>query len=429
MDFHEALRYLDGHVNNEATAGRVHGLSLARMQQLVGRMGDPQHAYPVIHITGTNGKGSTAHMTTALLRSLGLKVGTYTSPHLESITERVAVDGQPVSPETFGRIIADVATFETMSSEPSSYFELVTAAALAHFAEVAVDVAVVEVGLLGRFDATNVCDAQVAVITNIRRDHTDGLPGWRERIAEEKAGIIKPGSTLVLGETSTELRPIFLREPAERVVERGSHFWCETNKLAVGGRLLDLQGVHGRYEDVFVSLNGEHQGDNTSLAVAAVECFLDRAVPAEVVTEALGSVRVPGRFEIVRRNPLVVLDAAHNPDGAMSLSRTLGEGFEHGGRRHLVLGMLRDRDPIAMLEALEADRAAAVVVCTAPSPRAVPAAELAAAARSMGVLAEPVDDPADAVERALSLADEADTVVVTGSFTVLGAARSVLDDH
>jgi dihydrofolate synthase/folylpolyglutamate synthase len=427
VDFHEALRYLDGHVNNEATAGRVHGLSLARMQQLVGRMGDPQHAYPVIHITGTNGKGSTAHMTTALLRSLGLRVGTYTSPHLESITERIAVDGQPVSPETFGRIIADVAAFETLSAEPSSYFELVTAAALAHFAEVAVDVAVVEVGLLGRFDATNVCDARVAVITNIRRDHTDGLPGWRERIAEEKAGIIKPGSTLVLGETSTELRPIFLREPAERVVERGSHFWCETNKLAVGGRLLDLQGVHGRYEDVFVSLNGEHQGDNTSLAVAAVECFLDRAVPADVVTEALGSVWVPGRFEIVGRNPLVVLDAAHNPDGAMSLSRTLAEGFEHGGRRHLVLGMLRDRDPIAMLEALEADRAASLVVCTASSPRAVPAADLAAAARSMGVLAEPVDDPADAVERALSLADEADTVVVTGSFTVLGAARSVLD--
>ncbi len=429
MDFHEALRYLDGHVNNEATAGRVHGLSLARMQQLVGRMGDPQHAYPVIHITGTNGKGSTAHMTTALLRSLGLKVGTYTSPHLESITERVAVDGQPVSPETFGRIIADVAAFETMSAEPSSYFELVTAAALAHFAEVAVDVAVVEVGLLGRFDATNVCDARVAVITNIRRDHTDGLPGWRERIAEEKAGIIKPCSTLVLGETSTELRPIFLREPAEQVVERGSHFWCETNKLAVGGRLLDLQGVHGRYEDVFVSLNGEHQGDNTSLAIAAVECFLDRAVPADVVSEALGSVRVPGRFEIVQRNPLVVLDAAHNPDGAMSLSRTLAEGFEHGGRRHLVLGMLRDRDPVAMLEALEADRAASLVVCTAPSPRAVPAADLVAAARSMGVLAEPVDDPADAVERALSLADEADTVVVTGSFTVLGAARSVLDDR
>jgi dihydrofolate synthase/folylpolyglutamate synthase len=427
VDFHEALRYLDGHVNNEATAGRVHGLSLARMQQLVGRMGDPQHAYPVIHITGTNGKGSTAHMTTALLRALGLKVGTYTSPHLESITERIAVDGQPVTPETFGRIIADVAAFETLSAEPSSYFELVTAAALAHFAEVAVDVAVVEVGLLGRFDATNVCDARVAVITNIRRDHTDGLPGWRERIAEEKAGIIKPGSTLVLGETSTELRPIFLREPAEQVVERGSHFWCETNKLAVGGRLLDLQGVHGRYEDVFVSLNGEHQGDNTSLAVAAVESFLDRAVPADVVSEALGAVRVPGRFEIVRRNPLVVLDAAHNPDGAMSLSRTLAEGFEHGGRRHLVLGMLRDRDPIAMLEALEADRAASLVVCTARSPRAVPAADLAAAARSMGVLAEPIEDPADAVERALSLAGDADTVVVTGSFTVLGAARSVLD--
>jgi len=426
VDFHEALRYLDGHVNLEATAGRVHGLSLDRMRALVAHMGDPQHAYPVIHITGTNGKGSTAHMTTALLRARGLRVGTYTSPHLESITERIAVDGRPVEPEVFGRIIGDVAPFEPLLDEPSSYFELVTAGALAHFAEVAVDVAVIEVGLLGRYDATNVCDAEVAVVTNVRRDHTDGGPRWRERIAEEKAGIVKPRSTLVLGETSTELRPIFLAEGAAKVVERGSHFWCETNKLAVGGRLLDLQGVHGRYQDVFVSLHGEHQGDNAAIAVAAIESFFDAPLPAATVVEALGSVRVPGRFEILARNPLVVLDAAHNPDGAMSLSRTLAEGFDHGGGRHLVLGMLRERDPIAMLEALEADRATTVVVCTARSPRAVPAEELVAAARSIGIVAEPVPDPADAVARALSMAGEDDIVVVTGSFTVLGAARDVV---
>jgi dihydrofolate synthase / folylpolyglutamate synthase len=426
VEYLDALRYLDGHVNLEATAGRVHGLSLERMRGLVGRMGDPQHAYPVIHITGTNGKGSTAHMVTALLRASGLRVGTYTSPHLRSICERIAIDGRPVAEETFGAVIGDVAPFAALLPEPSSYFELVTAGALAHFGAEAVDVAVVEVGLLGRFDATNVCDATVAVVTNVRRDHTDGAEGWRERIAEEKAGIVKPGSTLVLGETATSLRPVFLREPAGQVLERGVHFWCGTNKLAVGGRVLEIQGARRSYEDVFLSLHGEHQGDNAALAVTAVEAFFDRPLSDEVVAEALGSARVPGRFEILGRNPLVVFDAAHNPDGAMSLARTLAEGFDHGGRRHLVMGMLSDRDPVAMLEALEADRAESVVLCTAPSPRAVPAADLVAVARGMGLLAEAVEDPADALHRALTLAEEADTVVVTGSFTVLGAALAAI---
>src|SRR6516165_5606643 len=197
MDYRAALRYLDEHVNLEATAGRVEGLSLERMRALAHVLGDPQHAYPVIHLTGTNGKGSTARMIATLLREAGLSVGLYTSPHLEKVNERLNWDGLPIADDEFATLISDLAALEPMLQQRPSYFELLTAAAFRWFAELAVDVAVVEVGLLGRYDATNVCEARVAVLTNIGSDHTDHQGDWRRRIADEKVGIVEPDSTFV----------------------------------------------------------------------------------------------------------------------------------------------------------------------------------------------------------------------------------------
>ncbi|MCB1040055.1 MAG: hypothetical protein KDA94_11100, partial [Acidimicrobiales bacterium] len=208
MNLAAALRHLDQHTNLEATAGRAEGLSLDRMRALVGALGDPQHAYPVIHITGTNGKGSVARMVTALLREAGLAVGTYTSPHLEAINERIAYDGEPVGDDELGAAIGAVAAVEELAGVVPSYFEILTAAAFVHFADVAVDVAVVEVGMLGRWDATNVADATVAVLTNVGRDHTDGEGDWRRAIAEEKVGIVGPEATFVCGETDPALHDV-----------------------------------------------------------------------------------------------------------------------------------------------------------------------------------------------------------------------------
>lgn len=231
MNFSDAIRYLDQHINLEVVAGRIEGLSLDRIRALMATMGDPQRNYPSVHITGTNGKGSTTFMVSALLHAKGLSVGTYTSPHVEAINERIRWNLEPIGDQAFADAIGDLAVFESMLGDlRPSYFDLVTAAALQYFADTVVDVAVVEVGVFGRFDATNVIDADVAVITNVGRDHTDGVGDWRRRIAHEKAGIIKPNSLVVLGETDPELRGIFLDEPNAGVVERGIDFAVLDNR-------------------------------------------------------------------------------------------------------------------------------------------------------------------------------------------------------
>jgi dihydrofolate synthase / folylpolyglutamate synthase len=430
LDFDKALHYLDDHINLEVltgVAGRVEGLSLDRIRRVVDVLGDPQRDYPVIHLTGTNGKGSTARMISALVAAHDLSVGTYTSPHLEHITERIARNGEPIEPEAFAQVIDELASLEGLMGVRPSYFELLTAAAFSWFSQVAVDVAVIEVGLLGRWDATNVADGQVAVITNIGKDHTDAAGDWRQRVAGEKAGIIKPGSSLVLGETDPALRPVFEAEGPGDVWVRDEDFGCLTDRLALGGHVVDLRTPNGVIEDVLLPVHGAHQVDNAACALAAVEAFFGRALHPDVVAEAFAGLRLPCRFEVLHRGPLLILDGAHNPDGAAAAARTLADEFEVVGRRRWVLGILQGRDIGEMIDALGIRPGDLVVTCTPPSPRGVPAAELAEAVAARGVAATAEPDVATAVERswqAATSSGEGDMVMVTGSLYTVGEART-----
>ena len=427
MDLPDALAYLDQHLNREATAGKIEGLSLDHMRRLTDVLGDPQTAYPVIHITGTNGKGSVARMVTALLVESGLSVGTYTSPHLVALNERIAWNGEHISDEALATAISDVAAVEPLSGVEPSWFELVTAAALAWFAEVAVDVAVIEVGLLGRFDATNVVDADVAVITNIGFDHTDGVGDWRRAIASEKAGIIKPGSFLVLGEPDDDLVSVFLAEKPRQV-------WTRDVDFAVDRRPARHRRPTGRPAHAERRLPRGLPADprqptrrpTPRSRWPTVEAFFGRALEAEVVEAAFAGLTIPGRLEVVGRAPLVLVDGAHNPAGAVVVAEAVEQDFEVAGQRTLVVGMLAGRDPGALLEALDIGRYDLVITCTPDSPRALAAAELAAVAGELGAVVEIEPDVSTAVDRALQLASDDDLVLITGSLYVVGAARAHL---
>jgi len=294
----------------------------------------------------------------------------------------------------------------------------------------AAEAAVVEVGLGGRFDATNVGCADVAVVTNVQLDHTDILGSTRESIAAEKAGIVKNGSLLVLGEEEPVVAAIFEAE-AERVGaraiwRRGVEFGCASNRLAVGGRVIDLWTSLGRFAEVHLPLHGAHQADNAACAVAAAQAFLGTTIEEDVVSDSLGSITVPGRLEVLRRHPLVVLDGAHNTAGAAAAGRALREDFAAARRVIVVMGCLRGRDPGELLSALGPDRIAGVVACRPPSPRAQEPESVVEAARALGLEAESSGTTAEAVDRSLELVDREDLVLVTGSLYVVGAARTAL---
>ena len=414
------------HINLEtstAVAGKVEGLKLDNMRQLCAVLGDPQDQQPAVHITGTNGKGSVARLVSALIGAHDLTVGTYTSPHLEAINERIARNGLLISDDALAEVLTDLARVEPLLEHRPSYFELLTAAAFRWFSDEAVGAAVVEVGMLGRWDATNVVDGLVAVLTNIGYDHTDGRGDWRRRIAEEKVGIVKDGATFVLGETDPALADVFSAAPAGATWRREIDFACTANHLAVGGRLLDLRTPGASYDDVFLALHGAHQGENAAIALAAAEAFFGRPIEADLVAEAFGAANHPGRFEVLQRDPLVILDGAHNPDGAQAVAETLAEGFAVAGDRRLVVGVLDGRDPGELLEILGAEDAVEVVCCTPDSPRALPAGSLAAEVERLGGRARVVPDVGEAFGVALAAADAYDVVLVTGSLYTVGAAR------
>jgi dihydrofolate synthase/folylpolyglutamate synthase len=426
MQYGEALNYLDEHASYEKT-GRVESPSLDNINTFMDLMGQPHLSYPVIHITGTNGKGSTTQIITQLLIAHGLQVGTYTSPHLETLTERISRNNEPISEQDFADCVAAIADIEVIGGVRPSYFEVMTAAAFRYFADTAVDVAVIEVGMLGRWDATNVVNSSVAVITNIALDHTEFAGPRLEDIAFEKVGISKPGSVLVVGDTNEELREIWNAAESTAVLLRGNDFEISENELAVGGRMIDVRTERAVYKELPLPLHGQHQGDNASIALTAVEEFFGNVLDIEVVREGFAAVRMPGRFEVLGRAPLVVIDGAHNPAGADVCAQVFFDDFSPEGKRILVVGALKGRDPQMLLSALRADEFDAVICCTAPTPRGIGANDLASAAKQMGceqvVMCETVESACD---KALNIAREEDAVLVAGSLYVVGSARTFL---
>jgi len=426
----ELLTWLDAHTDYERAAPtRLRAPTLERITELCRLPGDPQTACPILHLTGTNGKGSTARLLTELLLAQGLTVGTYTSPNLATVNERLTRNGEPVGDDELAELLESLRLLEGMTSAPPSRFELLTAAAFRFFADSPVDVAVVEVGLGGRWDATNVADGDVVAVTNVSYDHVEALGPTLHDIAGEKSGIVKPGSHLVVGETDPGLARVFAdaadRVGARAVWRRGPDFDCDVNQLAVGGRLIGLRTPGAAYEELYLPLHGAHQGDNAALAVACAEAFFGAPLAEDTVAAALSATRVPGRLEVVGRSPLVVLDGAHNVAGAQALAGALAEMHPEGGIVGVV-GMLHGRDPSAVFQALAAGGVRTVVSCTAPSPRAIPAGELAEAARAVGLQAQATDSALDALTLALGRAGAEDTVVVTGSLYVVAEARSRL---
>jgi dihydrofolate synthase / folylpolyglutamate synthase len=419
-----------------------------RMQQLVELLGDPQRAYRSIHLTGTNGKTSTARMIDELLRAFGLRAGRYTSPHLASVTERIVIDGEPVTDETFvagyREIEPYIALLDERNEIPLSFFEIVTALAFALFADAPVEVAVVEVGLGGSWDNTNVIDAEVAVVTPIGLDHMQFLGNSVASIAKEKAGIIKPDAVAILAAQPEEAALELLRRANDvdaAVARENLEFGVRDRRLAVGGQMLTLQGLGGTYDEVFLPLHGAHQAQNAALALAAVEAFFGAGAASgpldiDIVRAAFAAVQSPGRLEPVRSAPTILLDAAHNPAGLRATLAAVAEEFRFR-RLIAVFGAMADKDVEGMLELLEPAVDEVVVTQTA-GDRGMDVDALAAAAVALfgsdRVSVEPRLD--DAVEAAVSLAEDAgdggiDSVVgsgvlITGSVVTAGEARTLL---
>ena len=434
--------------------------SLTRISALMDLLGSPQLGYPSIHIAGTNGKTSVARMVDALLTALDRRTGRTTSPHLQSAVERIAIDSKPITPAQYVATYREIEPFVQMVDTQSqsstsgagprlSKFEVLTAMAFAAFADAPVEVAVVEVGMGGRWDATNVINAPVAVIAPIAIDHVDYLGDDIAKIAAEKAGIITrapegaPDTVAVIARQVPEAMEVLLAQSvtADAAVAReDSEFAVLGRQVAIGGQVLQLQGLGGVYFDVYLPLHGEHQAHNAAVALAAVEAFFgagaQRQLDIDAVRAGFAAVTSPGRLERMRSAPTVFIDAAHNPAGAAALARTLEEEFDF---RFLVgvLSVLADKDVDGILAALE-PALDSVVVTHNGSPRALDAESLALAARERfgPDRVTTAENLRDAVDVATALVDEAALggeaeafsgtgIVITGSVVTAGAARTL----
>jgi dihydrofolate synthase/folylpolyglutamate synthase len=403
---------------------------LDRMRALSDLLNHPQRNYPSIHITGTNGKTSTAIAATELLRALGLSVGTYTSPHLHSVRERIAYDGAPISEEDFAETLAYLDPYLAQVDalgERVTYFETLTMLAQTWFAERAVDVAVVEVGMGGEWDATNLIDSRVAVVTEVAVDHPE-LGATAVEIAREKVGIIKENAVVVTGETAPDVLEVIAdrcRTVGAELRVDGSPFALEDRRLAVGGQVLDLRVGGRRYEEVFAPVFGERLATDVMLGVAAVSAFVgDPEFDDAVLRAALGGIRTPGRIEVVKRKPLVIVDGAHNPDAADSLRAAVEESFRWE-RLILVLGILSDKD-IAGVTRILAPMADVVIATRPTSTRAAGADQVAKEATVLGFEAITTNTVEGAVALALEQAGDEDCVLIAGSFYTVAEARNVL---
>jgi dihydrofolate synthase / folylpolyglutamate synthase len=415
--------------------------TLGRIRALTELLGDPQRAYPVIHLTGTNGKGSTAAMIESLLRADGLRTGRFTSPHVMSVTERIAIDGEPISDERFDELWREIEPYVALVDERKidgvsmTFFEIITAMAYAAFADAPVNVAVVEVGLGGAWDATNVVDANVAVVTPIDLDHTHLLGRTIAEITREKAGIIKPGAHAILAGQSVEAAEILLARCAEvgALPQReGVDFGVIDRKLAVAGQLIRLSGADGPVDEIFLPLYGAHQAANAAQALAAAEAFLGlKALHPDVVRGGFAQVHFPGRLELVRRSPPVVLDAAHNPHGARAAAKGITEAFAFTPLIG-VIAVMTDKDARGILEVFEEIMNHVVITRVASTSRGMPAEALGEVAAEVFGTSRVTVVPRldDAIDRAVALAEEdgvgSPGVLITGSVVAVGEARTLL---
>ncbi len=428
MNFQESIAYLDSHIGHGVKPG------LERIQGLLEDMGRPDEGYPIIHIAGTNGKTSTARLATLVLVAHGLTTGTYTSPHLQRIEERLSVNGRYSSEEEFALAMTDVRAFadlrEGRGADPNTYFELTTAAAFTFFADQAVNAAVLEVGLGGRLDATNVVEAEVCVVTSIGVDHTEYLGEDIESIAGEKLGIVGPESILITGPLPDEAMEVATETSRRLGIQHrrhGADYRVGDNERGVGGWLVTIEGAEGSYPDVFLPLHGKHQLLNFAMAVASAEALVGHRLAPDAVRDAAAAATSPGRMERLSSSPLVMVDGAHNADGVATVVESLKEEFPTT-RWHLVFGVMGDKNVELMVERL-APLLSGVVTTAVDYERAVPARELAE------VVTKIVDVPvlsANSVEHAMDMARaEAGpdgAVLVTGSLYLVGEIRDLFED-
>jgi dihydrofolate synthase / folylpolyglutamate synthase len=432
VPFQDAQEYLD---SLGVDAMKSLAPSLHRIEAVCEALDHPERQIPAVHITGTNGKTSTARMISCLLNSAGLSVGTFTSPHLQTVRERIAFNGEPISEQAFGDtfdyVMPYVRAVQDDLGDELSYFELLVAMFFVWATEVPVDALVLEVGLGGRWDATNVVTPSVCVVTAVDLDHTALLGASRAEIAAEKAGIIKAGAPVVVGEEDPDLIEIFEAEAAKvgaPVALAGRDFSLEENELALGGRSVSVQvsGVH--YDEIFVPLHGAHQAENAALAIAAVTKFVpEGSLDVAVIRDGLAACGVAGRMEAIRpagaKGP-VILDVAHNPAGASALALALSETFAFE-RVTFVVGILGDKDHRGILEELAAIPAR-VIATQARAARSLPADQICKDASEFGLECESIPDVGDAVRLAIETTRAEDLVAVTGSHYVVGEARTYL---
>ena len=423
------------------------GPSLDRISRLAELLDHPERTAPALHLTGTNGKTTTARMVASLLAAFGVGAGVYTSPHLQDVRERVALATRPIAPDEFAQTWAYLEPFlaevDRASEQPVTFYEALTMLAFVWFSELPVDAQVVEVGMGGTWDATNLVHGDVAVINRVSLDHPE-LGDTPAAVATEKAGIIKRGATVVSQAQDDDVLAVIGARAAgldARLLVEGPDFGVERRRQAVGGQVLDLRTPGGIITDVLVPLHGRHQADNAAAALVAVESFLGahqgawgpgtdapaagrRELDPGTVRAGFAAVTSPGRLEVVSRQPLVLLDGAHNPAGARALAAALLEEFVVD-RRTLVVACLADKDIHGILEGL-APATGRLVVTTNRSPRAAPAERLRKEAEALGLHAEVAPDVASAVRQAIDGAAETEAVVVTGSLYTVGEARDLL---
>jgi dihydrofolate synthase/folylpolyglutamate synthase len=423
----EALTWLEAHVDFERVApNRQDVPSLQPIRDTLALLADPQDDYPSVHITGTNGKGTTTTLTSALLSGTGLRVGTFTSPDLHAINERIAVNAEPVDDENLVGLLSRLADVESVSGIALTRFELLTVAALLHFSDEGVDVAVIEVGMGGTWDSTNVINSDVAVLTNVDLDHTAVLGPTISAIANDKVGIFRHEALSVVATTNAIVVEIAQRKANELATQLwllGDQFVLESNELALGGRAISLRTPYAHYEDVLVTLHGIHQGVNAATAIVAAEAFLGRALGDEVVTNTLAKARMPGRMELISRKPMIVVDGAHNPAGIAALCATLDGAFHVSGERRCVLGMLSGRDLDDMIEPLVSLGFTEFHCCAPQSPRAVTAHDVAATVRRHGGVAYEHSSGTVALAYARERSTDDDLIVVAGSLYLVAEVR------